>query len=576
MPKRNRQSFLHGALILSAAAILTKIIGALFFKIPLQKINETAYGYFIVAFNIYIPLYTVSTAGLPIAVSRMVSQSLTLGNYRDVRVIHRVANRLFLLTGTLGTIIMLVSAFFYPDYIKIPNARLAMIIMAPSIMFCCMVSSYRGVYEGSRNMIPTAVSQIVEVVGKLLFGLALAAGALNLGLWQYNNGHAVYGRIAESADKALEYSLPYVAGGGMLGVTIGSFFSFAYLYLRYRRYGNGITKEELSSSPKPQNPKTIFRALLRFAVPVAFGTLATQLSNLIDSVSFQKCLAVVVENSGDIIRDIYSHAFSVKKVEDINAFLTGNRDIALTLATLVPNITLSLGISALPVVTSAWELRDKRQLKNMVSTVLRITLLISLPSGLGLTALAKPILTLIYDPVVAEVAGPQLEILGLAVVFICLIGPIYAMLQAMGRADVPAKIVLIGGAIKLFLNILLVMNPRINVIGASYSTLACFTTMVALSLVYLRRMLGTSIHWRSIFIKPLFATICCSAAAWASNGLLSKVIPSNAAVIIAIVIAIFVYILALLSIRAIEREDILMLPKGQKIAQILAKYNWIG
>ena len=114
MPKRNRQSFLHGALILSAAAILTKIIGALFFKIPLQKINETAYGYFIVAFNIYIPLYTVSTAGLPIAVSRMVSQSLTLGNYRDVRVIHRVANRLFLLTGTLGTIIMLVSAFFTP------------------------------------------------------------------------------------------------------------------------------------------------------------------------------------------------------------------------------------------------------------------------------------------------------------------------------------------------------------------------------------------------------------------------------------------------------------------------------
>ena len=243
----------------------------------------------------------------------MVSQSLTLGNYRDVRVIHRVANRLFLLTGTLGTIIMLVSAFFYPDYIKIPNARLAMIIMAPSIMFCCMVSSYRGVTRVQENMIPTAVSQIVEVVGKLLFGLALAAGALNLGLWQYNNGHAVYGRIAESADKARVQ--PAVCRGRRHAWCYNRFvFSFAYLYLRYRRYGNGITKEELSSSPKPQNPKTIFRALLRFAVPVAFGTLATQLSNLIDSVSFQKCLAVVVENSGDIIRDIYSHAFSVKRL----------------------------------------------------------------------------------------------------------------------------------------------------------------------------------------------------------------------------------------------------------------------
>ncbi|HCA28535.1 MAG TPA: polysaccharide biosynthesis protein [Ruminococcaceae bacterium] len=576
MPKRNKQSFLHGALILSFAAILTKIIGALLFKIPLQNINMTAYGYFTLAFNIYVPIYTVSTAGFPIAVSRMVSHSLTLGRYRDIKIIHKVANKVFLITGSVGTLLMILSAFIYPSFVKMENARLAMLVMAPSVLFCCLLTSYRGVYGGSRNMIPTAISQIVEAVGKLIFGISLAAGALYLGQWQFSHGQVVYGIVAESSEQALEYSLPYIAAGGMFGVTAGSFFSFAYLVLFYRRNGSGITRQELENAPKPKRPNVIFRSLLRFAIPVALGTLATQLTTLIDAISFQKCLAIVIEKNGNILREIYSQVISAGKVNDLNGFLTGTRDAALTYVNLVPNITLSLGISALPVITSAWALNDRVQLRRMVSNVLRITLLISLPSGIGLSVLAKPILKMFYDPFVVQVAGPQLEVLGISVVFICLVAPINAMLQAMGRADVPAKIVLVGGAVKLFLNIVLVLNPRINVIGSAYSTVACYTIMVILSFVFLKRIMGMKLRWRSIFLKPLFATVCCSTAAWAVNGILSRFVSNSISVLSAISVAVFVYIWALLSIRAVKREDVLMLPKGQKIAQILEKYDWIG
>ncbi|MDD2362446.1 MAG: polysaccharide biosynthesis protein [Oscillospiraceae bacterium] len=576
MPQRNKQSFLQGALILSAAAILTKIIGALFFKIPLQKIDNTAYGYFAAAFNIYVPLYTVSTAGFPIAVSRMVSQSLALGQYRDVGVIHRVAKRVFLTTGTIGTLLMLLAAFIYPQFVRLPNTTLTMIVMAPSILFCCMISAYRGVYEGSRNMIPTAVSQIIEAVGKLIFGLTLAAGALHFGQWQFEQGGKVFGRHAETAQQALNISLPYISAGGMIGVTAGSFFSLAYLMIRYRRLGSGVTREELSKAPKPQHPRQVFRALLRFAIPVALGTLATQLTTLIDVVSLQKCLSVVVTKNSNIIHQIYSNAIQASKTVDVIAFLTANRDIAMTYVNLIPNITLSLGISALPIITSAWELRDGNHLRKMVSTVLRITLLISLPAGLGLSVMARPIMKLIYEPYNASVAGPQLEALGIAVIFICLVAPINAIFQAIGRADIPAKIVLAGGAVKLILNLMLVLNPRINIMGSAYSTLACYVVMVILSLYKLRRSLNTRIKWRSIFIKPTFAAICSSAAAWASNGLLSKVTSGTAATLSAIVIAVIVYIWVLLTIKAINRDDVLMLPKGQKIAQMLAKFNWIG
>ena len=576
MAERKKQSFLQGALILSLAAVLTKVIGALFFKIPLKNLNSTAYGYFEATYNVYVPIYTVCTAGFPTAVSRMVSESIALGRYRDVKTIFRVAFRVFLVTCLVGTLLMLGLSSFYPEFVNLPNTRLTMIVMAPAILFCCLVSAYRGVYEGSRNMTPTAISQIVEAVGKLLFGLSLAAGALQLGQSRFAAGLPVYGRMAETAEQAVEFSLPYVAAGAMIGVTAGSFFALLYIMIRYRARGIGFTRTELGGAPPSPSSRRMFRSLLRVAIPVALGTLATQLTNMIDVVSLQKCLAIVMERSGDIVEGMYAAQIAADGTTDVLGFLTGNRGAVVTFTNLVPNVTLTFGISALPLITSAWALRDKRRLKSTVSLVLRITMLVATPCGIGLAVLARPIMRMVYDDVTAQVAGPMLEVMGIAVIFICLVAPINAMLQAVGRADIPAKIVLVGGAVKLLLNTTLVLNPYINIMGSAYSTLACYVVMVVLSLIALLRVVRVRLKWRGIFLKPLFSGVLCGVAAWAANGLLARIMPGTVATILAILIAGIVYVLLLLLLGAFTREDILMLPKGQKIAQILEKRGWIG
>lgn len=577
MGQSKKQSFLHGALILSAAAILVKVIGALF-KIPLSLIDSTAFGYFDTAYSIYVPIYTIAIAGFPIAVSRMVSESLTLGRYRDVRVIYRVALKIFFFTGTLGTLVMLVASFIYPNFVHMPNARATMLVMSPAILFCCIVSAHRGLYEGTRNMYPTAVSQVIEALGKLIIGLGLAYGALYVGQWQFAHGGKVYGQVVETAAEAVTASLPYVAAGGMAGVTIGSLFALLYMMALHHRRGDGITREELRAAPRPRSTKRIFRALLAIAVPVVLGSLATQLTNIIDVVSLQKCLAIDLQNNGDVIRGMFSAEIAADKTQDVMGWLIGKRGIAMTYVNLVPNITLTFGISALPVVTAAWASKDRRQLKTTVASVLRVTLLIAMPAGVGLSVLGKPIMHMIYGQSTANISGPMLQVLGIAVIFICLIAPINALLQAVGRADLPAKIILVGGAVKLLLNIVLVLQPRLNIMGSAYSTLACYTVMVLLSLIALRRVIRVRYQVRAVFLKPLVAALCCGAAAWSSHGLLTHfgLVNAKIATVLAIGLAAVVYVVALLLLKTLTREDVLMLPKGQKIAQILEKHDWIG
>lgn len=143
--------------------------------------------------------------------------------------------------------------------------------------------------------------------------------------------------------------------------------------------------------PSPSS-RRMFRSLLRVAIPVALGTLATQLTNMIDVVSLQKCLAIVMERSGDIVEGMYAAQIAADGTTDVLGFLTGNRGAVVTFTNLVPNVTLTFGISALPLITSAWALRDKRRLKSTVSLVLRITMLVATPCGIGLSVLARPIM----------------------------------------------------------------------------------------------------------------------------------------------------------------------------------------
>lgn len=162
--KEGGQNFLHGALILAASALIVKLIGA-FFKVPLANIiGGSGMGYFMTAYDFFNPVRSLAVAGIPVAVSKMVSEAVATGRFADARRTFRAALGLMCITGVLGTVGVFAFGELFADLAGNPGASAAVLSIAPAIFCCCMISVYRGYYEGQRNMIPTALSQVFEAL----------------------------------------------------------------------------------------------------------------------------------------------------------------------------------------------------------------------------------------------------------------------------------------------------------------------------------------------------------------------------------------------------------------------------
>ena len=280
--KRKSQSLLNGAMVLAAATLIVKIIGILY-KIPLSNmVGAVGRGYFDSAYNLYIPVYTISMAGLPVAISKMVSQQMALKRYRDVRLTFKVAARLFLITGIGGTLLLLILAYPYAYLAKSLEAIPAILAITPSIFFCCIMSIYRGYYNGMRNMTPTAMSEVWEAVGKVVFGLACAKLSISYGYSRFEQGLTVYGKTVTTHAELSSAIYPYAAAAAAIGVTVGTIIGMIYMMILHKVKGDGITHEELAASPKPAQSSTIVKALFGLAIPVVASSLVFSVTNLID------------------------------------------------------------------------------------------------------------------------------------------------------------------------------------------------------------------------------------------------------------------------------------------------------
>ena len=575
--ERSSQSFLEGALILVVATIIVKIIGVIF-KIPIGRLLPTeGYGYFNIAYAMFTPLYSLSMAGLPVAVARMVSENATKGNYRDVKKILRISTAAFTITGAIGSLIMLFGARVYSEKIvETPEAFLSMICLAPAVFFCCMMSSRRGYYEGLKNMYPTAISQVIEAVVKLIMGLLLAWLVIFIGTSQYQNSGTIFGTICDSDDEANIIIASYASAAAILGITLSTLFGAIYLHIRHLRSGDGITAQQLATAPPAKSGKSILKSLGVIALPVSLGTLATTITSFIDSSSIVNRLKYVMEIDPQTITQMYPGIGTA--ATDIPDFIYGSYCYAISVFNLVPTITTAFAISALPTVTSAWTLRNKDLTKKSIESVLRITSLVALPAGIGISVMAKPILQLLYPEKVlgVEIAAPALSLLGIAVIFVALLGPINSMLQAVGRADIPVKLMLIGGGIKIVTNFILVAIPSINVKGAPVGTILCYVFLFFASMLVLCKQINMVPNLKSTFLKPFAAAVFCGVAAVLSYMLLEMIMSDKLATVISIVFAVIIYAICLLIFRAITKDDINMLPKGKKIVKILEKKGLIG
>lgn len=584
-----RQSFLSGAFTLVCATVVVKIIGAIY-KIPLYNILMTqGTGYYSTAYSIYMPIYVLATAGLPAAVSRMVSEQYSVGNCNNIRRILKIALAFFLATGTAGTAIMLAFPSIIPESLHLfdPQASYAIRALAPTLLFVCLMSAFRGYYEGLRNMYPTSVSQVLEAVCKLVFGLIFADGAIRRGVSDFEAGRSVYGTQCFTEQQALEASYPLAAAGAIAGVTLGAFFGLCFLIARHKAKGDGISAEMLEASAPADSNKKIFRLLLKIAVPVALSAIALNLSAMIDNFTINSRLTMLTEKYPEYISGVFADVLNTTgpgagSLEKLPNYLWGLYSYGLVFYNLVPIITTNFGISALPAITASWTVGDTRSLHENIERAIRVVALIAYPAALGLAILSDPILRLFYSRPLGSagirIAVPLLQILSATLLFGSLCTTLGSILQGLGKPAAQVKAVFAGIALKIIVNTALVSVPSLNIIGAPIGTFACYSLIFFIEIFIIRRVSGIRLDFRKTFLKPILCAAICAAAAFGVKTLCEKVlsVPVIVTVALSIAAAAVIYLVSLLLLRAVDKNDLLSFPGTGKLAAALEKRGLLG
>ncbi len=500
------QNFLKGSAILLLSAILTKGLGALF-KIPLtEQLGSIGMGYFGCAYGLFLPVYALSITGLSTAVATLVARENSAGHFQNVRKIRQLSRRLFALIGLLLSILIWLLAEPFACYTATPLATYAVKMMAPAAWFGCITAVERGYYEGLCNMYPTAISQAIEAVAKVCFGLLFS--------------HVVFQREAQvlSFFPAGTPIAPIAAAAAVLGVTLSTLCGALYFLIR-NLSGDGLPKETVPTATATPSTKQWLHALLKIMLPVALGSFVTNLTSLIDLCTMMRSftwlqktnLSVLLQKFGDIAAEdtfptlVYG-AFS---------------GMALTVFNLVPSVTNMFGKSVLPCAAQAWEKQQKGELVKQLQSVLFVTTLLALPATGGLFFFAEPILQFLYhgQEAACAIAAEALRALLPGMFFLCLTMPLFSMLQGIGRADLPVRYMLPCVAVKLLGNLFFLRIPTYSVMGAGIATSLCYGMLFCLTLHGLRRICGQSLHWCRPLFPVVYAAIMSLAAAWIVHNL---------------------------------------------------------
>lgn len=553
-----------------ASMVVVKLFGAVF-KIPLANIlQETGMAYFNTAYTLFTTVYALTVTGLSAAVARMVAENSTCGRYRDVRKLLKISTMIFVILGIVGSLIILFSAKGLSDFAKNPNAFWSTIMVAPAILFCCLMASYRGYYEGLSDMVPTAITQVVEVVVKLVAGLLFAWIIISIGQNQYAETGMVFGTVIENEEAVITAILPFASAGAILGVSVSTLIGFIYIYVRYKMRGDFISKAQLREAPRAMRTKVLLFRLIKIAIPVTLGAVVLQLSALIDSLTIANRLEHC--NTVDPERFLNLYGSLLKPDEVMHVFLFGCFSTVITIFNLVPAFTNIFGKSALPNITAAWTTKDKKSIKMNIESVIRVTMLVAAPAGFGITFMSGPIIKLFFNSEGTVLVGtPLLAGLGVGAMFLALVTPLNAIMQGIGRMDLPVKYLFTGAMIKLVLNIVLIGIPSINLMGAAISTVCCYGTIAFLSISKLRKIAGVQLNINGIIVKPLISGIICGLTAFICNKALTFIGNNSIITLLSIFVGAIFYVISLSILKGISPDDILMLPKGKKILKTLEK-----
>ena len=525
-----KKSFIKGAAVLGAAGIIVKLVGV-FYKIPLANIiGAEGAGLYAKAYPIYTILLMISTAGLPPAISKLVSARMALGDKAGAQKVFRIA---FLLLAVFGLICSLALYLFSESYAAFqgyPQIRLSVQLISPAIFFVAVMASVRGYFQGMQNMFPTAMTQMVEQVGKVTIGLTLASIMVK---------------------KGVEYG----TAGAMIGIMASEFVAMCAIIIYYF-----VRREKAAKmAAAPDGVNVILKSILKLSIPILIGASVMPLVSLADA-------AIVTER-------LVSAGIASEPAIELFGIFSG---LANPLVNVPGTVSLAFGVSILPIISASKSKDSLGEVKSNSKMGLKMAMLLGIPSAVGLAVLASPIMELLYGGTLLKtpfenpilLAGSLLMILAGGVIFLSILQTLNGVLQGLGKVMVPVAALGAGAVVKVILMYTLVGVPEIGIYGAPISTFACYAIAAVIDIIMVKKLTGVKFGFAECVLRPAAASVLMGASAWGTHALLAGAIGNSFATLAAVLIGVIIFIICIPVFQVMRRTEIQALPGGGKMVKI--------
>ncbi len=537
----SHSKFIRGAAILAVAGIGVRFIGALMKIWLVRIIGDEGIGLYQMAYPIYSTLLAISTAGIPVAISKLVAENITINDYRGAMRVFRIALLILTLTGLAITLLLILTAGSIVEAADMDNRSVyAIIAIAPAIFFVTVMSALRGFFQGQQYMIPTASSQVIEQVGRAVVSLLLAAALFPRGV-QYAAAGAAFG----------------TAAGGFLGLLL----LLPVYYLRRPAFMKRV-RAQRKSEVRPAGQ--IVRNIFSLAVPITFGSLIMPLLTLIDQ--------LIVPGRLRAIGYLYPEATA------LYGQLTGMAGSVVYF----PNVvTLALSMSLVPAISEAAVLRNRALIRNRASVSIKLTALFSIPAAVGLYLLAAPVIALLFGQENAE-AGYALAYMSWSVIPLGLYVSTTGILQGLGKTITPVVNMALGGVVKAILAWYLTAVPSMHIGGAALATVIGTGVAAVLNLWAVAGQTGWRFRIGELVITPGLSVTAMSAAVSLSYRFLARFLEpayslsmaNGVATLAAILLGVLVYGAALLLTGSLTREELELVPRiGPRLAKLAERWK---
>ena len=532
--KMKKNSFIQGAVILAVSGIIVKLIGAVSRIYLSRLLGGEGIGLYQMAYPIYLLCLSISTAGLPVAISIMVSERNAIHDFLGGQRILKIALSVLTLTGLLFSVGLYFGSSVLIDHhiVRDPRAYWSLIALAPAV-FCATISAtMRGYFQGLQNMTPTAVSEVIEQFVRVVTMIGLAIILLPKGL-EFGAAGATFGAAPGAAAAIL---------------TLGWF----YWHDRKHRKMWYMSQDK---SIVPDSTWNIMKRLFILAIPVSCANIMIPIVSNIDLFIVPKRLEVA--------------GFNVEQATTLFGYLTGMATALINMPTIV---TSSMSSSLVPGISEASIKKDFDTIRRRARTALRLASVFTLPAAIGLGVIATPISTMLYA---TANAGPCIAVMSIGIFFLGIQQVTTGILQGLGKTAVPFINLIVSGCVKVAFSWNLTAMPQFGVLGAAFATDTDFAVAAALNLLFLYRYMRFNMDYGHL-LKVAIASAVMGVAVYFSFGAIIGAIHSNTlSALLAICVGVVVYALGILLTKAIKPEDVRTMPKiGPKLAAIIEKISF--